>query len=1169
MSDRQVNEPSDGQSKETRPVVRTRGVTGTLDFIGDYQVLRELGRGGQGIVFLAEDRRLSRRVAIKILTSLGAQSDEVLQRFEREARLAARLDHPNICTVHEVGEHDHMPFIVMGFVEGTTLASRISEARSANMSLVSFLDFDEDDGPETPFEPTSDAPSSSPSRADNDVTLLVIERVARAIHHAHENGVIHRDLKPGNIMLSERGEPIILDFGLAGDDDGEVDLTVAGQVFGTPAYMAPEQVRGNTTAIDRRTDVWALGAMLFECVTLVRPFAAATASATMKAILEREPENPRKLNASISRDLAIILQVALAKRREDRYETALAFAQELQRLRQRKPIQARPAGPVTRLARWVERNPLVAGAWGAAVLLLIAGLVVTAIKNAQLASKNTELEQEQVATAAALDRARRQEYRVALIGARSSAANGSQREAATLLAACPEDLRGWEWHHVSLEVDASVKTLAIGGRHRPLELAFTPDGGELIAGTSARIRGWKTADWKVSRDVELEAQDAATDMAFSFGSDLAIVAGHAKPYILSLVNGRRLHDLSHEAHSLACLPDGRIATLLPWWVRQYDQFWTGFIEIHELETGGLRDQFWYPEGVDYPLLPQGGGWLHIDRKACGLVADQAGRRLAAAVRTIYDHDQAIDETVHVRDVEGGDWRPLRIPGVLPSFEMIFSPSGSELLVGYLDGTVGIWDPKTGGLQRRVEIGDGPVTALTISPDGERMAAACAQSETVVIETGSYDQRMTLGGHWAAVTSLAFSPEGDFLASASLDGTVRAWRPARLFASRVLANHAVAVSWIRVSHDGAFVLSASEDGVVLRTPISAPDAGRVVHPVTDEGSGSVCGVDSSGTRIVVERPRGTVEVIETASGQVLQRHVLPSDLRPEPESLLSAVMDDSADILIVDGRGDVVLCDNATQELSTLWKRGDASEFTRVNAITRDGRFALFSAASDEQAGSALDYRDLDRRRSPMVRALRRSDTHVHMWSVITAFAASSDGAVIALGSVERSIKVVDLESEEERPLNRVGDGGEIVIDETINHPAEPGEFLGRRANTTVMAFDDTGARLAAASRDATDIDIWEVASGQLIHRLEGRGAGVTRLIWLPGHERLVSADRDGAVRVWDTRHGELVLTLEMGAGVTDLGVTPDGHRLLVAGEDGKVRVLESNADQVYSVVSQK
>ncbi|MBW2464818.1 MAG: serine/threonine protein kinase, partial [Deltaproteobacteria bacterium] len=488
----------------TVPTASGDRATGGAEAIGGYDLVRELGCGGQGVVYLAEDRRLSRRVAIKVLTAFGARDEKVLRRFEREARLSARLDHPNICAVFEVGEHERMPFIVMRYVEGTTLAGRISAARSQGIpTLASFVDFETEPEPE---EPVSAGSRSAPSRAEHDATLLIIEKVARALHHAHEKGVIHRDIKPGNIMVTDTGEPVILDFGLAGDDDGEVDITVAGDVFGTPAYMAPEQVRGNTAAIDRRTDVWALGATLYECVTLQRPFVAATSSALMREVLEREPEDPRKLNRSVSRDLKIVLEAALTKKRAGRYESALAFAQDLKHVRERKPVLARSVGIGTRFVRWAQRNPLVAGACGVALLILSAGLAVTAIKNAQLAGKNLELKREKDATTAALNRARRQEYRAALIGARASMVSGSGREAAALLTSCPDDLRGWEWRHVSLAADASIRTLDRGERTRPLALMFTPDGRELLVGSAGRIRGWDTADWSVVRDIDLSGR---------------------------------------------------------------------------------------------------------------------------------------------------------------------------------------------------------------------------------------------------------------------------------------------------------------------------------------------------------------------------------------------------------------------------------------------------------------------------------------------------------------------------------------------------------------------------------------------------------------------------------------------------------------------------------------
>jgi formylglycine-generating enzyme required for sulfatase activity len=315
---------------------------------GRYRILRELGRGGQGVVHLALDTQLNRQVALKVLTAIAAFSDDLLKRFRREAEVASRIDHPGICAVFDAGEQDRMPYIAMRYVDGETLARRIASARE---------------------EGATGLPPTAP-------TIELIEKAARALHAAHEAGVLHRDIKPGNLMITKAGEPVILDFGLARALDSEGhDLTRTGDSFGTPSYMSPEQVSG--APLDARTDVYSLGATLYEALTLRRPYEEPTREKLYHAICSRRPIDPRRLNPAIKGDLAIVLSCALETERARRYQSALDFAEDLRRVREFEPIRARPVGPLVHLASWARRNPALASALGALFVLLVTALAVT------------------------------------------------------------------------------------------------------------------------------------------------------------------------------------------------------------------------------------------------------------------------------------------------------------------------------------------------------------------------------------------------------------------------------------------------------------------------------------------------------------------------------------------------------------------------------------------------------------------------------------------------------------------------------------------------------------------------------------------------------------------------------------------------------------------------
>jgi len=309
------------------------------DHIGPFRLIREIASGGQATVYLARDPRLSRTVAVKVL-SVRAGVDR--QRFRREATVASRLDDPGICAVHDFGADHESLYIAMRYVEGETLARHIVTA----------------------------GPPRRPDALDQAVRL--VEQVARAAHKAHEAGIVHRDLKPGNIMVTPAGHPVILDFGLAHDESSPVSLSLSGQVFGTPVYMAPEQIRGEPGQTDRRTDVYALGAILYECVTGHPPFEAPTREQLYRAILANEPPDPRRANPTIPLDLKAVLERALARDMTDRYQTALDLAEDLRRIRTHEPTRARPSGAALRLHRWARRNPTLA----AALLVLAVALTV-------------------------------------------------------------------------------------------------------------------------------------------------------------------------------------------------------------------------------------------------------------------------------------------------------------------------------------------------------------------------------------------------------------------------------------------------------------------------------------------------------------------------------------------------------------------------------------------------------------------------------------------------------------------------------------------------------------------------------------------------------------------------------------------------------------------------
>ncbi len=310
-----------------------------LPSVPGYEVLRELGRGGMGVVYQARQLGFNRLVALKMILAGEYAGAEERARFRAEAEAVARLQHPNIVQIHEVGEHDGRPFFSMEFCPGGGLDTCLNA---------------------TPL-PQKEAAS-------------LVETLARAVQAAHEKGVVHRDLKPANVLLAEDGAPKITDFGLARKLD-EAGLTASGAVMGTPSYMAPEQAGGKSKEIGPARDVYALGAILYECLTGRPPFKGPTTLDTLTQVLSAEAVPPRQLQPKTPRDLETICLKCLEKQASRRYATAAELADDLGRWRRDEPVRARPIEAVERAVRWARRKPALAAAYGllAAVLVLSGG----------------------------------------------------------------------------------------------------------------------------------------------------------------------------------------------------------------------------------------------------------------------------------------------------------------------------------------------------------------------------------------------------------------------------------------------------------------------------------------------------------------------------------------------------------------------------------------------------------------------------------------------------------------------------------------------------------------------------------------------------------------------------------------------------------------------------
>ncbi len=910
---------------DANPVLRTR--TRRLERIGPYEIAEVLGRGGQGVVYRAVDRRLDRSVALKVLTiHVASVSQGRRARFRREAEILARLDHPGICAVLDADLDGELPYIAMRYVEGETLASALIRVREERERQI------------TPDSRNETATSASrilaPRRAlDLSESLSFFERAARALHAAHEAGVVHRDVKPGNIMVSTDGAPVILDFGLArGDDDESAQLTRSDEVFGTPAYISPEQLVSGRH-LERATDVYSLGVVLYECLTLERPFQADSNAGLAEAIRTAPIPSPRKLNASLPSDLAIVLATAMERDIRRRYPTALEFAEELRRVREYEPIQARPAGPLLRLRRFGQRNPVLAtGTIGSIAALSIALSVALVL----LGRVRTEERRKQAVLALYEGGWFRDQ-------AAGSMRDGPPRALDFAIRAAEQD-PGIASNRVLLAALETLHERAVLIGHTDVVYGADIDASSSRIATASpdgTVRIWDAATGRETAALRLDGRPIhtvrfspdGTRVAFAGTGGRASVVAFADPdapRIELAGNESDVHSLDFDATGTRIVTAARDGT-----ARVFDAASGQEITICRGHTGSVaearfvRGGSWIftrsAEPIGGSMTSESDGTKRLfdartGRELCTLAGSSAlAPALDASADGRWIATGCADRTAQIWDLDvvaasigSGDELPVIAPTrMFPApgryHSLRFSPDSRSLALSW-DAGAKVVDVATGADRYVLPDHDHrAIVRIAFSPDGRQLATVAYDDALRLFRAQDGELLRTCRGSAHQIMGLAWSPDGSFLTTWQRQSSASVWYGGERPFLPVLRGHTGAVRSARFSWDGARVLTSSDDGTARswNAPSGAPE--HLFEPPESSSRPLLrAEFDVAARRVLTTDAEGRVVLFDARDAHI-ERVV-----EPRSQTVLPAAFSpDGSRAALADGRGGIAILDFGT------------------------------------------------------------------------------------------------------------------------------------------------------------------------------------------------------------------------------------------------------------------
>lgn len=997
-------------------------------FVGNYQLLEEIGRGGMGVVYRARQLNLNRDVALKMILSGEFASPREMTRFQTEAQASARLHHQNIVQVYEVGAHQHRPFLSMELMAGGNLDTRLKAGLPAQREAA-----------------------------------LLLETVARAVHYAHEQGVIHRDLKPCNILLDEHDQPKVADFGLAKQlQEGGHECSRSGGLVGTPCYMAPESIGSAEQTVTRATDVYSLGVILYEMLTGHPPFAAETQLETLRLIAHEEPTPPSATSAGISRDLETICLKCLLKEPRRRYASAADLADDLGRYLRREPVHAKPIGSIERMFKWARRRPLQA-AFIACLLISLATMsllwrnAVASDQKARLAASNAE----RMRSIAEREKSRSQrseyfhrigqafgDYRANLVG-----------RADELLEECPPGMRNFEWNYLKSKCNAHL--LSIKAHDDQLcSLAVSPDGKWFASGSGEW--GWPIPgeiclfDAKTGQNLFRVAAHEGPIMSIAFSPDSQLIAsascewGHLKSPGVKVWNLKgdlvwHLPSPATQASAIKFSPDGRRLA-----VGAHDA-----IQIWDIKLRKLIRQ-----------LPGHQGMI-LD-----LAYDRSGRRLASAGRDGFAivHDWITTEKLFV----SSNYSDLRC--------IDFSPDGQIVAFSSFGGKVF----QVNMMEREKEVRTfnyqiGAITALEFSPEGKRMAISSNDGTSILVDATTGEQLRRLYPHNGMVRTVHFMDDGRRLVTGGNDGLIKTW-------DVVASTKKDTVDLVDKAGHGRIARARfNNKGDRLLLPIGANPAWngsgfknlmvydlekrQLVHILTGHAAFLTDATEHPNGKFYATSGRDqTVRIWDAQTGKELNRIVHPegvTSVRSDPtgQFLISACLD-----------GSIHIIDWETRSILRSW----AAHSGAINEIeiTADGRF-VGSVGNDQAVrvwsieSQSLVYEMLD-----------------HEDAVIT-LAFSHSGDILATAGDDRTVNLWSMAD------------GKLVR-----------SLRGHLRHVADLDFSPDDKRIASCSWDWL-VKIWDVESGE--EALWLRATSTANCVaFHPDSTRLLVV-RDGTIDIFDSR----------------------------------------------------